>query len=174
MRRAVTLLLGALVVAAALVGLVSAFTARDDAGVEVGGGPSGPGRLEPDQGAEHGSPAPPANELPTSGTHLARNVTADARAIGGDELLHALEQGNVVLAYGADSPPRALRRIQREVAGPFDAEVAAAGQAVILARIEGLDGVAALAWRRLLRTSDPADPGLRAFAEAWLGIGASG
>jgi hypothetical protein len=57
------------------------------------------------------------------------------------------------------------------VAGPFDAELAAAGQAVILARRPGAGPATALAWRRILRAGDPADPDLRTFTEHWLGRG---
>jgi hypothetical protein len=64
--------------------------------------------------------------------------------------------------------------VQEEVSGPFDAEIAAAGQAVILARRPGSGPATAAAWRRLLRAQDPADPALREFAEAWLGRGAAG
>jgi hypothetical protein len=74
-----------------------------------------------------------------------------------------------VIAYGSAEPPAELVAVQRAVAGPFDAEVAAAGQAVILARRPGLDAPVALAWRRTLSGS-PAE--LRGFAEAWLGGGA--
>jgi hypothetical protein len=80
----------------------------------------------------------------------------------------------VILFYDAKRPPAALRAIQREVSGPFDAEVAAAGQQVILARREGAGPVTAAAWRRLLRSDDPADPRIRDFAEAWIGRGAGG
>ena len=62
--------------------------------------------------------------------------------------------------------------MQEEVSGPFDPELAAAGQAVILAERPGLEGVQALAWRRRLVASGPDDPKLQEFAEAWLGQGA--
>lgn len=170
MRRALTVAVGTIVVIGGLVALVAAFSARDDAGVAVDA--AGPGELQPDRGSSHDGAAPAAALLPTSGTHRPRNVTADATEIGGDELVHALEQGNVVLVYGGRRPPASLRGLQEAVAGPFDAELAAAGQSVILARVPGVDGVAALAWRRLLRAPDAADPRLREFAEAWLGKGA--
>ena len=62
--------------------------------------------------------------------------------------------------------------MQEEVSGPFDPELAAAGQAVILAKRPGLEGVQALAWRRRLIANGPDDPKLQEFAEAWLGQGA--
>jgi hypothetical protein len=78
--------------------------------------------------------------------------------------------GNVVLRYPGSKPPAALRQIQDELTGPFDAEIAAAGQSVILAA--GGPTVEALAWGRRLPASTPGDPELRTFAEAWLGAGA--
>ena len=44
----------------------------------------------------------------------------------------------------------------------------------MLARRAGSDGVVALAWRRMLRAADPADPALERFASHWLGRGAEG
>ena len=76
-----------------------------------------------------------------------------------------------MILYDAPDPGAALAGIQREVAGPFDAELAAAGQAVILARRPGAGPATALAWRRVYQTDDPRDPQLREFAEAWLGRG---
>ena len=72
----------------------------------------------------------------------------------------------------AQQPPPALVQLQADVmGGPFDAEVAAAGQAVILARRPGAGPATALAWRRILRADDPADPALLEFTEFWLGRG---
>ena len=135
----------------------------------------GPGVLQPDHGHAHdraAAPSPP-DDPPTSGAHRPVLVTRDATALSDDALLHALELGDVVLAYDAPRPPAALRSVQRAVAGPFDSELAAAGQAVILDRRRGVHGVIALAWRRELRTSGPGDARLRDFAEAWLGRGAT-
>ena len=172
MRRLLTLVVGAIVVLGGFGGLMLAFSARDEGSLETPAA-AGPGRLEPDRGASHERAAerPAPGELPTSGPHRDRNVTRDERALGPDELLQALEQGNVVLVYGEARPPAAFRELQEAVAGPFDAELAVIGQSIILARRPGLDGYAALAWRRSLRTDDPADPQLRDFAEAWLGKG---
>jgi hypothetical protein len=135
----------------------------------------GPGTLEPDRGAKHvdgaQTPASPPDRPPTSGPHRAEPVTRDATALSDDQLLEALQLGNVVLTYDTTQPPPALRTLQEDVAGPFDPQLAAAGQAVILDRRPGANGVIALAWRRRLRATDPADPQLRAFAETWLGQG---
>jgi hypothetical protein len=154
---------GVLVAVAGLIGLALAFNARDDP--EVASAPAGPGELQPDRGSGHDSAASVTDEWPTSGPHRPELVTRDRRRLSDDQILHALELGNVVILY--DSPDPALERIQEEVAGPFDAELAAAGQAVILARRPG--PTAALAWRRVLRSDDPRE--LREFAEAWLGRG---
>jgi hypothetical protein len=155
--------LGVLLAAAALIALVLVLGARDDP--EVSGAPDGPGELQPDRGSSHDAPARVTDEWPTSGPHRPDLVMRDRRRLTDDQILHALELGNVVLLY--DKSPGALVDVQRDVAGPFDAEIAAAGQAVILARRPG--PTAALAWRRVLRSDDPRE--LREFAEAWLGRG---
>ena len=93
-----------------------------------------------------------------------------------DELLTALEAGDVVLLYRDDALRPALRRLQEDIAGAFDPAVARAGQAVVLARGKPAGGAAitALAWRHSLEVSSVDDPQLREFAEFWLGRGASG
>jgi hypothetical protein len=172
MRRALVVAAGTLIVLGGIVALLLAFNARDDAGVSTGAATAGPGELQPDRGSAHTGSAPAASQLPTSGPHRPRAVTRDAQELTGDEILHALELGNVVLAYGSATPPKPLVDVQDAAAGPFAPQLAAAGQSVILARVPGVDGVAALAWRRILRTRDPADPALRDFVDAWLGTGA--
>jgi hypothetical protein len=170
--RALAAVLGLVVVLGGIYGLSQAFTARDDPGVEPSGAATG---LEPDRGAEHGARAGAVEgEPPTSGPHREELVTADARELSADQILHALELGDVVVAYPQARPPAALRALQTDVAGPFDPELAAAGQAVVLARVPGLDGVQALAWRRRLRSADPGDPALATFAERRLGQGLDG
>jgi uncharacterized protein DUF3105 len=164
-RRLAFIALGAVIVVAGLYGLLRLFSERDSSGV-ADRAASGPGRLEPER---PGAP-PTGGEPPTSGAHEQRNVTREGR-LGADELLTALEQGNVVLVHPGARPPDALRRLQEDVSGPFDAELAAAGQMVVLARWPGVEEVQALAWRRRLVASGPGDPQLRAFAEAWLGQG---
>jgi hypothetical protein len=158
LRRALLVVAGVAVAAAALVVLVLVLSSRDDSRLSAAG--EGPGQVQPD-GAQ-----PPAG-----GSHRKVRVTHDRRPLSDDELLTALELGNVVVLYGGSRPPRALVRLQREVSGPFDAELAAAGQAVILARRAGAGPATALAWRRILRADDPADPALQDFAEYWLGRG---
>jgi hypothetical protein len=165
----------ALVVAVgAVVGLLLFVQSRDRStfGDEAGG--PAPGRLLPDQGSAHRRPPRGfrfATDPPASGPHLPVPVRHEG-ALSRDELLHALEAGDVVLVYGSRADEPALRALQEDVAGPFDPAVAAAGQAVILDFRPQTDGVVALAWRRMLRAPSADDPQLRAFAEAWLGKGA--
>jgi hypothetical protein len=170
LRRALPALVG-VVLAVAVVAAVFLFvTGRDDSNVA---GPDGPGELQPNRGASHSGPAEASgDDPPTSGTHESRLVTRDRRPITDDQLIHALELGDVVILYDAQQPPPALVQLQADVmGGPFDAEVAAAGQAVILARRPGAGPATALAWRRILRADDPADPALLEFTEFWLGRG---
>jgi hypothetical protein len=154
--------------AAACLVLITILANRDSSGVTKA---SGPGTLEPDRGSAHvdgpRTPASPPDDPPTSGPHRPEPVTRDQVPLSDDQLLEALHLGNVVFAY--DGSPAALKKIQDEVSGAFDPELAAAGQAVILDRRPGVKGVIALAWRRELRSSDPAQ--LREFADAWLGQG---
>jgi hypothetical protein len=173
--RALLVLAVVIVAAAGCVGLIALLASRDSGQV---GGTSGPGSLEPDRGSGNVSanapdtPVSPAADPPTSGRHKHAPVTEDQTALSDDQLLTALQQGNVVLAYGGDAKPAAeLVALQREVSDPFDPDLAAAGQAVILDHRPGVGGVVALAWRRKLAVSSPRDPRLREFAEAWLAQG---
>jgi Protein of unknown function (DUF3105) len=174
---------GALVVVACAALVVLAIggwllfaNSRDDAGVGAGASPAGPGRLQPDRGRRHlpageHVPLEGLTDPPTSGAHHDRLVTREGQ-LDPNEIIHALELGDVIFFYGSAKPPAGLERVQEDVSGPFDAEVAAAGQQVILARRPGTRGVVAAAWRRLLRTGDGSDPRLSEFADAWLGVGA--
>jgi hypothetical protein len=167
LRRLGVVALGVLLAACGLVALSLAFGARDDP--ELARTPEGPGELQPDRGSGHDRAAEVTDEWPTSGPHRPDLVTRDRRRLTDDQILHALELGNVVILYDGPDPGSVLEAVQREVAGPFDAELAAAGQAVILARRAGADQATALAWRHVLRSADP--DALREFAEAWLGRG---
>ena len=168
MRRVGLVAAGVLVAVAGLLALAVAFNARDDPEVASA---TGPGELQPDRGSGHDSAANVTDEFPTSGPHREELVTRDRRRLTDDQILHALELGNVVILYDAPDPGTVLEAVQEEVAGPFDAELAAAGQAVILARRTGAGPATALAWRHVYRAAEPSDPGLREFAEAWLGRG---
>ena len=143
---------------------------------------SGPGQLFADQGTRRLPAGTPHagfqynSDPPTSGPHVVVAITRDDVDLDTDRLLTVLESGDVVLVYGDRTLRSRLRDLQNDAAGPFDAEVARAGQAVVLShssRFAG-KGVVALAWRHLLRVSSPNDPALRDFVEFWLGRGAGG
>jgi len=171
-RRAGALGLAVLVAAAGVFGLVSFFQGRDDATFSS---VEGPGQLEPDRGHAHRSESSGAVTIqpPTSGTHAPKEIPRDGAALDDDQVLHALEAGDVVLVYNDSATGRALRRLATDVAGPFSPELAAAGQAVVLDDLPGrITGVTALAWRHRLRVGSPSAPELRDFIEFWLGRGA--
>jgi uncharacterized protein DUF3105 len=171
--RRILIVIAAVVVAAAgCVALIALLTSQDSSQVS---GTSGPGVLEPDRGSARqtgpATPASPADEPPTSGPHRAEAVTKDETELSDDQILEALQLGNVIVTYDQAKPPAALLALQKDVlGGAFDPSLAQAGQAVILARRPGA-GVQALAWRRRLVASGPDDPRLRDFADAWLGQG---
>jgi hypothetical protein len=158
LRRALLAAVGVVLAVAGLAVVALVVSSRDDS--QVGAAVQGPGEAHP-EGAD-----PRA-----SGPHRDVLVTRDRAPITDDQLVRAVELGNVVILYDGARPAPALVRLQQEVAGPFDAELAAAGQAVILARRAGAGPATALAWKRILRARDPADPALRDFAEFWLGRG---
>jgi Protein of unknown function (DUF3105) len=173
-RRALIALAVAAVAVVACGTLILLLAARDSSGVVA---PRGPGALQPDHGHRQlpasapSRPASPPADPPTSGSFHHSALARDGVRLSDDQLLTALANGNVVLAYDAARPPAALRRLQRQTAGAYDAFLEGAGQAVILARRPGVSGVVALAWRRLLRVADPTDPRLGDFIDAWLGQG---
>jgi hypothetical protein len=161
-RRLLPVLLGVVIVVAGLYGLLAGFNGRDDAGVD--GAATGPGVEEPLNAG--GTP-------PTSGEHRQANVTTEKR-VSEAALLTALELGDVVIVHPPGPTPAALRRLQDDVSGPFDPELAAAGQMVVVTPWKGVTGVQALAYRRRLKASSATDPQLRTFADAWLGSGKTG
>jgi hypothetical protein len=166
-RRLVTVVLGvALAVAILLVNAI-VFTARDDAPVNV---LSGPGEALRDECAAHRPGGRYDSAPPTSGPHLPRAPEREQLA-SDDELLEALELGDVVIVYPSRTPPPALRRLQDDLSGPFAPAVAAVGQSVILTRDPAVGQITALAWRHRLRAASADDPQLRAFADFWLGKG---
>lgn len=149
---------------------------RDNPGIS---GPSdGIGEVFADLGHKHLRPGtlhpPYDSEPPTSGAHVPVAITRDDQDISDDQLLQALETGDVVFMYGSPRPPAGLQAAARSVAPSFTAALAAAGQAVILARRPGTQGVLGLAWTRLVHVAGPTDPLLTAFARATLGQGAPG
>jgi hypothetical protein len=165
-----------LVVAIAIIALLSGGLAgtQDDPGVT--GGQVGPGTAYRDLGdlrLRPGQPRPPYNsDPPTSGSHKPVNVAKDESTISDDQLLQALQVGDVVLLYGTRKPPPGLRALALRSAPPFTPALAATGGAVILARRSGTRGVVAVAWTHLLQAANASNPNLSAFINYWLGRGA--
>jgi hypothetical protein len=167
-----------LVLSVGLIAVLSGFFAgRDQAGVTGGGTPPPSGVVYRDQGHQHlalGELHPVYDsDPPTSGAHVPLPIEHDQSRLSDDQLLEALELGDVVIAYGTPHPPAGLVALARKVGG-FTPQLAAAGQAVVLDARPSTPGLIALAWKRMLRLSTPSDPQLQAFAEGWLGRGAPG
>jgi Protein of unknown function (DUF3105) len=168
----------ALVALGGVVLLLVFFEGRDHSQVsDATAAMHGPGRLYPDQGHAHLRPGerpsqPYASDPPTSGPHVPVAIRRDATQLSDDQILQALELGDVVLLYGTRSPPAALRALAKRLSGPFDPALAASGAAVVLGERPGLDGVVALAWRHMLRAPSASDRALGDFADYWLGRGA--
>ncbi len=112
------------------------------------------------------------SEPPTSGAHVPLAVTRDGAAISDDQLLQALETGDVVFLYGGRQAPPGLAALAARLAPPFTPGLAAAGQAVILARRPGTVGIVGAGWTRLVHVSSASDPLLGTFARFALGRGA--
>ncbi|HXO09473.1 MAG TPA: DUF3105 domain-containing protein [Solirubrobacteraceae bacterium] len=170
------IVLVSLAIATAVIVLLSGgpLTGHDNPGLS---GPSNQiGLSYRDLGDAHLKPGarPPHydSDPPTSGPHVAVAVRHDGTTISNDQLLQALELGNVVVLYGTRQPPRDLRRLAGSVAAPFSPALAAAGQAVIVAQRPGTRGLVALAWTRLLHVKSAVDRQLRSFILFWLGHGA--
>jgi uncharacterized protein DUF3105 len=170
------IVVASLVISIGVIALLSGglLAGRDNPGVS--GGQGGPGTRFRDQGDLHlrrGELRPIYDSNPpTSGPHIPEAVHSDRSELSNDQLLQALEVGNVVLMYGTPQPQRGLAAIAQAVGGRFTPALAASGQAVILARRPGTRGVIALAWTHMLRTLSA--PDLRSFAQFWLSRGAAG
>jgi hypothetical protein len=160
----------------AIAALSGVFAANDQPGVT--GATVGPGLAFADLGHAHltaGAPAPHYNSNPpTSGPHIPERVVRDQTRLNHNQVLQALELGDVVVVYGGRTPPPGLAALARAEAAPFSPALAEAGQAVILARRPGTHGLIGLAWTRMLRVSDAGAPALHDFAQFWLGRGAPG
>jgi Protein of unknown function (DUF3105) len=169
------ILLAALALSVGLIILLSGFFAgRDQAGVSGAG--AGPGQAFVDLGhatLRPGQPRPAYNSNPpTSGAHVTEAIPRPGAPLNVDQLLSALQVGDVVILYGGSRPPAGLEQFARTVAPPFSPELAATGDAVILARRPGTEGLLALAWAHMLRVGRVSDPALRDFVGFWLGRGA--
>jgi Protein of unknown function (DUF3105) len=163
-----------LVLSIGLIVLLSGFFVDRDHG-EVSGAGAAPGRAYPDLG--HATRRPGERVAydsvpPTSGPHLPAKVGHDGAALNNDQLLQALQVGDVVLMYGSHRPPPGLAQLAGSVAPPFSPALAATGQAVILATRRGTSGIVGLAWTHLIHVPDASDPELRAFVTFWLDRGA--
>ncbi len=160
-----------------LIALLSGFFAgRDQAGVSGAG--SAPGVAYVDLGHRHLRPGQARPEYdsdpPTSGAHFDRPVRRDDVALSDDQLLQALEVGDVVVFYPPPRPPAGLIAFAGQAAPPFSAPLASAGQAVIISPRPATHGLLAVAWAHLLAAGGPTDPTLKQFVSYWLGRGAPG
>jgi hypothetical protein len=90
-----------------------------------------------------------------------------ARPAGGTALVSG---GNVALLYSDERLTRRLRELAVDIAGPADASLVVAGQAIIVRRRANLGvPVIAVSATHRLDASGPDDPALRGFIEYWLG-----
>ena len=152
------------------------FAGRDQPGVSGSG--TGPGQAYADLGhavLAPGQPRPAYNsDPPTSGAHVPELVTRDGVRLTDDQLLQALELGDVVIFYGTRQPPPGLQQFASSVAPGFTPALAATGETVIVAPRAGTSGLVAAAWTHLLHVGSPNDAALRDFVGFWLGRGAPG
>jgi hypothetical protein len=171
----VAIVVASLVLSVGLIAVLSGFFAgRDQAGVSGIGNEVG---LQfQDLGHAHLHPVDPRppydSNPPTSGAHVPQPVLHNDAQLNDDQLLEALEVGDVVIMYGGRKPPADLEQLASDLAAPFTRSLAAAGQSVIYARRPGTRGLIALAWTRMVHVSSANDPLLRQFAQQWLGRGA--
>ena len=168
----VAIVVVSLAIAAGAIAVLSGYFAGNDT-PGVTGSPSGPGIAIRDMGDAHlqTGQTPPRYDSspPTSGPHVPVAVRRDRVILSNNKLLQALELGNVVLVYGSPAAPPRLERTASQAAAPFTPALAAAGQAVILARRPGTPGVVGLAWAHMIRVAQPSAPSLRRFIQYWLG-----
>ena len=114
------------------------------------------------------------NSRDESTTGGGREPATPARTVPAAEKGSLLAAGNVVLEHGDPALAPRLRELADGLGAPDRPELRAAGQAVVVRRIEGTRGIRARAQGRELVVSDPGDPQLAAFVERWLGQGAAG
>jgi hypothetical protein len=170
------ILITSLAIAIGVIALLSGglLAGRDNPGLYGPGGQLGVQFRDLGDGVlARGAKTPAYDSVPpTSGPHRTAVIHRDGTDFTDDQLLTALAAGNLVLMYGTQRPPADLRALASSIAAPFTPSLAAAGQAVILARRPAIPGVLALAWTRMLHVRTPDDPQLRSFALVWLGQGA--
>jgi hypothetical protein len=168
----VAIVLASLALSIGLIALLSGFFAsRDQGALSVAGGFTGQrfrdlgdAQLKPGERR----PAYDSNP-PTSGPHLPEPVTRQQATLNDDQLLDALGTGDVVILYGGRFPPGGLTTIAVALAPKFTPALARVGDAVIIGRRPGTEGLIGLAWAHMLRVRLPSDPRLREFAAYWLG-----
>jgi hypothetical protein len=169
------IVIAAVALAGGVIAATSGVFGGSDQGQLTGGAP-GPGQAYPDQGdapLSAGARRPAYDsDPPTSGPHFSRPVTRDQAPLSTDQLLTALQAGDVVVMYPGVRPPAGLTAWAASVAPAFTPALAAAGQAVILAPRPGTLGLIGLAWAHAVRVSTATDTLLGAFASYWLGRGA--
>jgi hypothetical protein len=148
---------------------------RDTPGIN--GTAAGPGVAFRDQGDLHLRPGDLEpiydSNPPTSGPHIPAAIIRNGATLSNDQLLQALQVGDVVLMYGTRRPPAGVAQLANSVAPPFTAALAASGGAVVLAQRPGTAGVIGLAWAHMQRVATAGDPALRSFTQFWLGRGAT-
>lgn len=171
------ILIAALAIAVGVIALLSGglLAGRDNPGLYGSGGQLGVQFRDQGSGVlPPGAPLPRYDSAPpTSGPHHEASIRREQTELNSDQLLTALAAGNIVLMYGASHPPPGVKALAASIAAPFTPALAAAGQAVILARKPAIPGVLALAWRRLLHVRSVSDPQLRSFSLVFLGQGAT-
>jgi hypothetical protein len=171
----VAIVVASFAIAIALIAVFSGglLAGRDAAGIT--GSSGGLGQRFPDLGHAHHAPGQPKprynSDPPTSGPHSPVAVERQASRLSDNEILQALEVGDIVVLYGTPKPPPGLEALSRRVAAPFSPALAAAGQAVVLGRRPGTSGLIALAWTRRLQVGAVEDPALLSFAQTYLGQG---
>jgi hypothetical protein len=172
-RRAAGVVATVLVALAAVVGLLALLASRDDPDLTPAG-QAGPGQALPDRGTRHlrpgqRSPRQPGSGPPTSGPHAPATVRRTGAPLSDDQLLHAVERGNVVILHGPGQDQDALLRLAEQTAGRFDPALAASGQAVIVAPRSDVRGLVAVSWGHRQPAAAATDPALRRFVEFHLG-----
>jgi hypothetical protein len=156
-RRLIPPLIGVVIVVGGLLLLLNVFSSRDTGDLATSN--NGPGQLE-------SAPGNPPSSGATDGPNLVRETD-----VGDPALVKALAQGNVALVYGSAKPPAGLADLREQLTGPFDPELAAAGQVAFLVHRPGTQGIVALAWKRRLTVTSPTDPALKDFIDVWVGKG---
>lgn len=171
------IVLASLVLSIGLIALLSGFFASRDQSA-VSSPADGPGQQFLDQGHAILQPgeAPPKydSDPPTSGAHVPILPRRNNVELNDNELLQALQLGDVVIMYRPHEQPPGLSSLVSALASPFSPALAQAGQAVIVAPQPGATGLIGLAWAHMLRVNAPDDPSLEQFVQFWLGKGATG